>query len=230
MMRQFVRYWWGTIARPGATFEALAAERTPRWAILLAAVSLLQGWGNIVLHAAFGLDWLGTRPMLTDPTYVGGFGHLRMTLEHWVPVFAALLPLLGLFNLVIVPGIAQLMSRLWDGRGSFEQMVTVLTFATGVPALTIGATSEWLFSAPMSLLSGHDYWWVAAMAGEFGPVVGTVWNAYVIGIYATLQYAWAMALGSLAIRRVQKVPLWAAVVTMLVSFGTWMVIVTTFVR
>jgi hypothetical protein len=82
----------------------------------------------------------------------------------------------------------------------------------------------------MSLLSGHDYWWVAAMAGEFGPVVGTVWNAYVIGIYATLQYAWAMALGSLAIRRVQKVPLWAAVVTMLVSFGTWMVIVTTFVR
>ncbi|MGD8968289.1 MAG: YIP1 family protein [Anaerolineae bacterium] len=229
-MRQFIRYYWGTIARPRETFEALAAEAKLRWAILLAAVSLLQGWGNIGLHAALGLDWLGTRPILTDPTYVGGFGHLRVALEHWVPIFAALLPLLGLFNLVIIPGTAQLMSRLWNGRGSFEQMVTVLTFATGVPALTIGATSEWLFSAPMSLLSGHDYWWVAAMAGEFGPVVGTVWNAYVIGIYATLQYAWAMALGSLAIRRVQKVPLWAAVVTMLVSFGTWMVIVTTFVR
>jgi hypothetical protein len=41
----------------------------------------------------------------------------------------------------------------------------------------------------------------------------------VIGGYATLQYAWALALGSLAIRRVQKIPPWAATVTMLVSFG-----------
>jgi hypothetical protein len=109
-------------------------------------------------------------------------------------------------------------------------MVAVLTFATGVPALTIGATSEWLFSVPMSLLSGHDYWWVAAMEGEFGPVVSTVWNRYVIGIYATLQYAWAIALGSLAIERVQKIPQWAAIVIMVVSFSVWMVIVSTFVR
>jgi hypothetical protein len=229
-MRQFVRYCWGTITHPGATFEALAAEGSLCWAILLAAVSLLQGWGNMALHAALGLDWLGTRPILTDPTYVGGFGQLKVGLDHWVPIFAALLPLLGLFNLVIVPGVAQLMSKLWDGQGSFEQMVVVLTFATGVPALSIGATSEWLFSVPMSLLSGHAYWWVAAMEGEFGPLVGTVWNAYVIGVYATLQYAWAIALGSMAIRRVQRIPLWAATATMLASFGTWMVIVTTFVR
>jgi hypothetical protein len=229
-MRQFIRYFWGTIVRPRATFDALAADGSARWAIALAAASLLQGWGNIALHAALGLDWLGTRPMLTDPTYVGGFGHLRIDLAPWVPVFAALLPLLGLFNLVLVPGVAQLMSRLWNGQGSFEQMVAVLTFATGVPGLSIGAASEWVFSAPMSLLSGHDYWWVAAMEGEFGPVVGTVWNAYVIGIYATLQYTWAIALGSLAIRRVQRIPLWAAIVTMLVSFAMWMVVVTTFVR
>lgn len=229
-MQQFVRYFWGTIARPRATFEALAAERTVRWAVVLAAASLLQGWGNIALHAALGFDWLGTRPMLTDPTYVGGFGHLRVGLDHWVPVFAALLPLLGLFELVIMPGVAQLMSKLWDGRGSFEQMVATLTFATGVPALVIGSTSEWLFSVPMDLLSGHDYWWVAAMQGELGPVVAAVWNAYVIGIYSTVRYGWAIALGSVAIRRIQKVPTWAAILTMLASFATWMVIVTTFVR
>jgi hypothetical protein len=230
MMRQFAHYWWGTIARPGATFEALAAGRSPRWAIILAAVSLLQGWGNMALHAAFGLDWLGTRQILSNPTFVGGFGHLRIDLASWVPIFAALLPLLGLLQLVIMPGIAQLMSRLWEGHGSFEQTVAVLTFATGVPALTIGAASEWLFSVPMSLLSGHDYWWVAAMEGDFGPVVAVAWNGYVIGVYATLQYTWAIALGSLAIRRIQKVPLWAATVIMSVSFGAWMVIVTTFVR
>jgi hypothetical protein len=184
----------------------------------------------MALHAALGLDWLGTRPMLDDPTFVGGFGHLRIDRAHWVPVFAVLLPLLGLFGLVVVPGVAQLMSRLWGGEGTFEQMVNVLTFAAGVPALTIGAASEWLFSVPMDLLSGHDYWWVAAMGGEFGPVVGTIWNAYVIGAYATLQYGWAVVLGSLAIRRVQRIPSWAAAMTMLASFAAWMVIVSTFVR
>lgn len=229
-MRRFLHVFWGTIVRPGPTFRQLAAEGTVRWAVVLAGVSLLQGWGNIVLHEVVGLDWLGTRPMLSSPTFVGGFGHLRVGLDHWVPIFAGLLPLLGLYDLAIVPGVAQLMSKLWNGRGSFEQMVAVLTFATGVPALTVGATSEWLFSVPMSLLFGHDYWWVAAMQGEFGPIVSVVWNAYVIGIYATLQYAWAIALGSLAIQRVQRIPLWAAIATMLVSFGTWMVIVTTFVR
>jgi hypothetical protein len=229
-MRPFVRSFWGTIVRPAATFEALAAEREVRWAVVLAGVSLVQGWGNIALHEAVGLDWLGTRPLLSNPTYVGGFGHLRVGLTHWVPIFAGLLPLLSLYNLAIMPGVAQLVSRLWGGQGSFEQMVATLTFATGVPALTIGAASEWLFSVPLSLLSGHDYWWVAAMQGEFGPVVAAVWNSYVIGIYAVVQYGWAIALGCLAIRRVQRIPLWGAALTMLVSFGSWMVIVTTFVR
>lgn len=168
-MRQSIRMFWGTIVRPGATFDEVAGERTVRWAVALAGVSLLQGWGNMALHAALGLDWLGTRPLLSDPTFVGAFGHLQVDRAHWVPVFAGLLPLLGLYGLVIVPGVAQLLSKLWGGQGSFEQMVTVLTFATGVPALTIGATSEWLFSVPMSLLSGHDYWWVEAMEGAFGP-------------------------------------------------------------
>jgi hypothetical protein len=229
-MRQFARYFWGTIVRPVETLDALGAEHTTRWAVILAGLSLLQGWANIVLHAALGLDWLGTRPILSDPTYVGGFGHLRIDRVDWVPVFAGLLPILDLFALVILPGVAQLMSKAWGGRGSFEQMVASLTFATGVPALVIGATSEWLFSAPMSLLSGHDYWWMAAMGGEFGPLVGAVWNVYVIGIYATLQYVWAITLGALAIHRIQRIPMWASVVTMLVSFGSWMVVVTTFVR
>jgi hypothetical protein len=229
-MRQFTRLFWGTIVRPRPTIEKLAAERAVRWAVVLCSVSLLQGWGNIALHEAVGLDWLGTRPLLSNPTFVGGFGHLRIDLTHWVPVFAGLLPLLGLYSLAVVPGVAQLMSGLWGGRGSFEQMVTVLTFAIEVPALTIGATSEWLFSVPIGLVSGHDYWWVAAMQGEFGPVVAAVWNGYVIGIYAVVQYLWAILLGSLAIRRVQEIPLWGAVLTMLVSFGSWMGIVTTFVR
>jgi len=229
-VKRLIRIVWGTIVRPGATLDELAGEEMVRWAVALAGVSLLQGWGNIGLHAALGLDWLGTRPLLSDPTFVGAFGHLQVDLAHWVPVFAGLLPLLWLYGLVIAPGVAQLMSRLWGGHGSFEQMVVVLTFATGVPGLAIGATSEWLFSVPMSLLSGHDYWWVAAMEGEFGPLVAAVWNGYVIGVYAVLQYVWAIVLGVLAIRRIQRIPLWGAILTMLVSFAAWMGIVTTVVR
>lgn len=227
---QFVRIFWGTIVRPGPTFDELAAERSVRWAVVLSAVSLLQGWGNIALHEALGLDWLGTRPLLSDPTFVGGFGYLRVNLHDWVPFFAVVLPLLSLYALVVPAGVAQLVSKLWGGRGSFDQMVLVLAFATGVPGLTIAATSEWLFSVPMDLLSGHPYWWVAAMKGEFGPIVATVWNAYVIAVYSVLQGVWVIGLGSLAIRRVQRTPVWAAVLTMLVSYASWMAIVTTLVR
>ena len=229
-MRQLIRYFWGTIVRPCATFEALAGERTVRWAVMLACLPVLQVWGNMALHAAFGLDWLGTRPILSDPTFVGGFGHLRIGLARWVLVFAALMPLLTLFGLVVMPGVAQLMSKLWGGQGTFEQMVNVLAFATLVPNLVIAGTSEWLFSVPMDLLSGHRHWWVEAMQGEFGPTIGAVWNFYVIGVYAVFQYVWSIALGSLAIRRIQRIPMWAAILTMLVSFAASMVIVTTFVR
>jgi len=229
-MRQLIRYFWGTIVHPYATFEALAAERTVRWAVMLACLPVLQVWGNMALHAVLSLDWLGTRPMLSDPTFVGGFGHLRIGLAHWVPVFAALMPLLSLFNLVITPGVAQLMSKLWRGQGSFEQMVNTLAFATIVPNMVIAATSEWLFTAPMNLLSGHKYWWVMAMQGEFGPTIGVIWNFYVIGVYVILQYAWAIRLGSIAIHRIQRIPMWAAVLSMTVSFLILLFTLSIFVR
>ncbi len=229
-MRQFLRYFWGTIVRPGPTFEALALERGVRWAVALACLPVLQIWGNILLHAAFGHDWLGTRGILPNPTYVGGFGHLQVGLESWVPIFAALMPFLALFGLAFTPGAAHLLSKLWGGKGTFEQMVNTLAFATIVPNLVIGATTEWLFGVPIDLLSGQPYWWTAAMYGKLGPIVGTAWNTYVFGVYIGLQYLWMIVLGSLAIRRVQRVPRWAAVLVMLVLFGATMLVDATFVR
>jgi hypothetical protein len=229
-MRQFIRYFWGTIRRPGPTLEALASERTVRWALVAASLGPLQVWGNMALHTAFGLDWLGTRPDLAEPTFVGGFGYLRIGLASWVPIFAALMPLFFLLSLVIMPGIAQLMSKLWRGQGSFEQMVNVLAFAGAVPSLVIGAASEWLFGVPIDLLSGHGYWWTAAMHGEFGPAVATIWNFYVIGVYTAFQYGWIVALSAIAIRRIQRIPVWAAILISLVGFAVYMLIASVFVR
>ncbi len=228
--RRFIQYFWGVIVHPRATFEALAAEHTISWAITIAGLLVLQVWGNMLLHAVFGLDWLGTRPILSDPTYVGGYGHLQVQLANWVPLFAALIPLLSLFNMIIVAGIAQVLSKLWSGQATFEQMVNVLTYATGVPALAIAVPSEWLFTVPMDLLSGQRYWWAMAMQGAFGSTATILWNGFVVGVYSILQYVWAIALGSIAIWRVQKIPAWAAVLTMSVSFAAWIVVWSTFVR
>jgi len=229
-VRQLFRYFRGTVVRPSTTFEALASERSVRWAVMLTCLPVLQVWGNIALHAAFGLDWLGTRPMLSDPTFVAGFGHLRIGLANWVPVFAALMPLLVLLGLVIIPGVVQLMSKRWQGQGTFEQMFNAMAFAIIVPNMVIGATSEWLFSVPMDLIYGHPYWWNAAMQGEFGPVIGRMWNLYVFGIYIGFQYGWQIFLGSTAIRRIQKIPAWAAVLIMFVAFAVSMFVESVFVR
>jgi hypothetical protein len=229
-MRQLISYFWGTMRRPGPTFEAVGGERTVRWALIAASLGPLQVWGNMAVHSAFGLDWLGTRPDLAEPTFVGGFGYVRIGLANWVPIFAALMPLLFLLNLMIMPGVAQLMSKLWHGQGTFEQMVNTMAFAVAVPGVVIAAATEWLFGVPIDLLSGHGYWWTAAMHGEFGPTIAAIWNFYVIGVYSTFQYGWVIALGSIAIRRIQRIPVWAALLTSLVGFGVYVFIVSVFVR
>ena len=229
-MRAFIRYFWHTIAHPRSTFDALAAERSIRWAIAAAALPVLQVWGNVALHALFGLDWLGTRPYLADPTFVGGYGHWHVNLAGWVPLFVILMPLLALLDLLLHAGLAQLVTKLWGGQGTFEQMVNTLTFATVVPNIIVAGISEWLFGVPVALITGHPYWWNAAMQGAFGPTVGAVWNVYVLGVYIGLQWAWTIALGSTAIRRVQRIPRWAAVLTMLLAFAVTTLLSTVFVR
>jgi hypothetical protein len=229
-MRQFFRYFWGVIARPAETFDALTAEPGVRWGVAVAFLPVLQVWGNMLLHAAFGLDWLGTRPDLAEPTFIGLMGMLRIGTEHYVPVFAAFMLILYTLGLTLVPGLAQLTSRLWGGEGTFEQMVNVLAFASAVPNLVIGGVSEWLFGVPIDLLTGHGYFWIDAMHGVFGPVVGAIWNGYVLGIYVTAQYLWIIALSTLAVRRVQKIPLWAAIAMMTLLFALSMFITGVFVR
>ena len=216
--------------RPRPTLDALAAERSVRLALLLTCLPLFQVWANMLLHAALGLDWLGTRSDLTEPTLIVGYGYVPVGLEHWVPIFAGLLAPILFLQLVAMPGMAHLLSRLWGGQGTFDQTLNTLAFAMIVPNLVIGATSEWLFSAPMDLLSGHDTWWVAAMHGEFGPLVGTLWNAYVIGVYIGVQWAWAVVLGTTAIRSVQRIPAGAATSIMVVSFALWQFVLSAFVR
>jgi hypothetical protein len=166
--------------------------------------------------------------MLPDPTYVGGFGYLHVSADQWLPIFAAFMPLNAVYGLVVVPGIAHVLCKMWRGRATFEQMVNLLVFTT-VPSLFVGWASEWLTGVPLSVLTGQPYFYAAAMQGVYGATFAALWTTYSVAVYA-VPWTWGIVLGILAIRRVERVPAWAASVAMLVAFGLNLLIVSTFVR
>jgi hypothetical protein len=231
-MKQFFGYFWGVIIHPRTTFDRLARQSSIRPAVILMVFGLLLGYLNFLLTILLSSDWLGTRRELPDPTYVGFYGRLPVRLENWVPIFfIALVPILSLLGLVVVPGMVHVLSKLWHGRGTFEGSVNALGFALGVPAIVIHSMTELLFTVPANLISGHSYWWAAAMNGEFGPAVAAIWNFYVIGFYSFTCDLWIIVLGTIAIRRIQIIPWWSAALISLFSYILWWYgIMATFVR
>lgn len=220
----FFRYFGGMIVHPRATLDDLARESSIRFAILLAIFGLLITLLNLLLFSFFGFDWLGTRRELSDPTYIGFFGRLQVNTDNYVPIFNLLLnPLMSLVGLIFIPGLAQLMSKLWKGTGTFEQMVNTIVFATVVPSILISSVFNDLLLGGVipNLLTGHPYAFTAAQRGEFGSFVQILWWVYMIGIYILVKDVWTIVLGTLAIRQVQKIPAWAAVIIMLFGYVLW---------
>ncbi len=229
-MKPFLGYAWGVIARPRVTFDELGRLSSIRPAVMLIIFTLGLAYLNLLLTVLSGGDWLGTRRELPDPTYVGFYGRLPVGQAQWVPIWFTVFPILSLLGLAAGPGLAHLLSKLWRGRGTFEGTVNALTLAS-VPAILIGSGSELLFTVPANLISGHPYWWAAAMNGEFGPVVAAIWSFYVIGIYAITSDVLTVALGTIAIRRVEGIPWWAAALISLFGHVLWAYgIMATFVR
>jgi len=223
MIRMFFGYIWGIVTRPKATFDELAQLSSIQPAVMLALLVQLLGWLNLLLYTILGQDWLGTRRELPDPTYVDFFGRLPVGTEHYVSIYFFVVgPLLALLGLVVVPGLAHVLSTLWRGQGTFEQMVNTRMFAP-VPSLLIQSFLNDIVLAglPVNLLSGHPYAFTAAMNGEFGAVWSTLTWIYMIGIYILGTGLWIIVLGAIAIHRVQKIPRWAAALIMLFTYLLW---------
>lgn len=216
-------YIWGTIVRPKATFDELARQISIRPAVMLVILTQLLAWLNWLLYLALGHDWLGTRRELPDPTYVGFFGRLPVGVEHYVPIFFFVVgPILALLGPVVVPGLAHVLSKLWRGQGTFEQMVNTLGYAQ-VPSLVIQTflNDMILSGVPANLLAGHPYAFTAAMNGEFGPLWSTLVWVYMIGVYILGVGVWIVILGTMAIQRIQRIPWWAAAGIMLFTYILW---------
>jgi hypothetical protein len=223
MIRQLFGYIWGMVVHPKGTIDELAKIDSIRPAVMLALLVQALGWLNLLLFTIFGYDWLGTRRELPDPTYVGFFGRLVVGTEHYVSIYFLVIgPLLALLGLVVVPGLAHVLSKLWRGQGAFEQMVNTLIYAQ-VPSFLIQSFFNDMILAgiPANLLAGHPYAFTAAMNGEFGPLWSTLTWIYMIGIYILGVGLWVVALGTLAIQRVQQIPLWAAALVMVFAYFLW---------
>jgi hypothetical protein len=222
------------IVHPKATLDELANETSIRYAVMLVVFGLLITLLNLLLFTIFGFDWLGTRRELTDPTYVGFFGRMPVGLENYVWIFNLLVnPIMTLVGLFFIPGLAQVLGKLWRGQGTFEQMVNTIVFAVGVPALVISnLLNDYLLGGILpNLLTSHPYAFTAAQMGEFGPLVQTLWWIYILGIYIFAKDVWSIALGALAIQRIQEISAWAAVLIMVFGYMLWYYgIAGTFVR
>ncbi len=223
MIQKLFGYIWGIVVRPQATLDALAQETSIRPAVLLIILVQVLLYLNYLLYLVFGYDWLGTRRELSDPTYVGFFGRLPVSVGQFLPIFFLVVgPLLALLGPVVVPGLAHLLSKLCRGQGTFEQMINTLGFAQ-VPGLLVYSilNDMVLTGVPLLLLTGHPYAFTAAMNGEFGLVWSTVAWAYMFGIYIFGATLWIVVLGTIAIHRVQRIPWWSAALIMLFAYLLW---------
>jgi hypothetical protein len=222
-MKELFYYAWGMIVRPRETIDRLAGLSTLRPAVALVAFTLVLGWSNYLLFTMFQFDWLGTRRELLDPTFIGFFGRLSLDLEDFVPAFHWIFsPVLALLGLAVMPGLAQVLSKLWSGEGRFEQMVNTLVLAQTPSIMVRSLLNDMIIAGvPANLLAGHPYAFTAAMGGEFGPFVSGLWWVYMLGIYILGVDLWVIALGTFAIRRVQRIPWWAAFGVMLLSYLLW---------
>jgi len=214
---------WGTIVHPKKTFDELAHLTSIRYAVMLPILVYLLQYLNLLLFSVFGYDWLGTRRELTDPTFVGFFGRMPIGLEDYLPVFFyVMIPLLILLGPVIVPGLAQLLSKLWRGQGTFEQMINTLGFAQAPAALYAVLLNDMMLAGvPANLIANHPYAFTAAMNGEFGALWSTIAWTYMFGVYIFGAGLWTVILGAIAIQRVQRIPWWAAALIMLFSYILW---------
>lgn len=222
-MREYLGYAWGMIRRPGETLDHLARLRSIRPAVFMAVFPTILGWINYALFLLCGYDWLGTRRELADPTYVGFFGQLRVGLDAWVPVFHWLVsPSLALLGLCVLPGLVHVLCKLWSGKGTFEQTVNTLVFAQTPSVLVRSLLNDMLLAGvPANLLARHPYAFTAAMRGEFGSPIENAWWLYMLGIYILGVDLWIIALGTMAIRRVQGLPTPAAACVMACAYLLW---------
>lgn len=186
----FREYYLGAIFRPRETFDALMAdERRNRYGIIAIAITV-QFYVLLYLFLSLGDTTFSIlKPWLTLPA---------VSFHHYHDVFLA--PSL-LICWILAAGVAQLFSRACSGRGSFEDMLSVLGFSISIaslPALLIDLPESALGAMGIIDVRGVE----AALSAQ------TIWHEAAMLLYG-ISMTWCVVLFCIGIgagQQMRRVP------------------------
>jgi hypothetical protein len=123
-LRSFANYYFGTIIRPRRTFDALLADdRRLRFGVLALAIDAVLYTLVYVFLAAGGGAPSSFTPWLAIPLDVYYFYDQFLLAPSLILCW------------ISAAGVAQLLSHLFGGKGSFEDMLSVFGFSISIACL-----------------------------------------------------------------------------------------------
>jgi hypothetical protein len=198
----FAGYYVGTILRPQRTFEALLADkrRLLLGLLALAVNAFLYTLVYVFLTMGGGAP-LAIHPWLAIPTDLYYFYNQFM-----------LAPSL-LMCWLLAGGVAQLLSRFFGGKGTFEDTLSLLGFAISVACL-----ASLLHDLPDSFLGAIGL--LDLRQYEVALNSPTLWRAILLTLYS-IYLLWFIVLFTKAVAVAQRIRLSQALVVGLVTFAVY---------
>jgi hypothetical protein len=207
----FRDYYLGTIFRPRETFDALMAdERRNRYGIIAIAITV-QLYVLLYLFLSLGETAFSIlKPWLTLPA---------ASFHHYNDFFLA--PSLFICW-ILAAGVAQLFSRACSGRGSFEDMLSVLGFG-----ISIASLPALLIDLPESALGAMGI--VDVRSVEAALSSQTIWHEAAMLLYG-LSITWCVVLFCIGIGAGQRIRRAPAVIVGLFAYFIYQVVLMMFNR
>ncbi len=210
-LRSFRDYYFGVIFHPRSTFEALLADhRRLRFGLIAILINaFLYTLVYIFLTAGGGAPSVAT-PWLAIPKEV------YYSYDRFIVAPSMLM------GWILAAGVAQLLSHLFSGKGSFEDNLSAFGFA-----ISIACLASLIHDLPDSFLGAIGL--LDLRAYEVTLNSPTIWRAILLTLYG-LSILWFMVLFPLGLRAAQRMKLWPFIFTGLFSYFVYQLVFYTFNR
>ena len=209
-MGQFWSYLGGTVTKPHSTFDRLLTD--PK--------QLTHGFRAVVLIGVlYTLTVIGLAIAGADITAPAWIAIPAEDYYFWEIFFAAPVYILGW---ILAAGLAQLMSKVFKGSGTFEGTFAVLGFALTIPSFvtwipeTIGTV---LFL--LGVMSQKEWLEITARPG--------FWQVFVAA-YQLVALAWYLILFPVAIAAAQGLRWWQAAIVGILTVAIVGLVILIFIR
>ena len=206
----FLNYLLGTAIRPNNTFSRLVSD----------SKRILHSFGAILLIGVlYTLTVIGLAVVRADISAQAWVSIPADGYYFWEIFFAMPVVILGW---IMAAGVAQLLSKIFGGSGTFEGTLSVLGFAVTIPMFV-----TWIPETvgTILILSGamrHKDWLELTSTPGFWQVFGLA--------YQLVAVAWYAFLFPVAIAQCQKLRWWRAIIVGVVTLALFGLVMFTFIR